>query len=443
MSSLDDVKNLLGLGPNDWKARLQPSITFISPEGSEFTALWRGSPRSVNKKLGIFSPVKVRGQIAKDLDSDSDVYNLTFYFEGPNNDTEAQRFFMATRQTGPWEVTHPVHGFLELTLVSITESDEPVESGNITELTSEWIEAIDEAELLTARELAGITDALGDDLDTSAALETVKNVVQTSLSVTAAVSAAVQAVINVVDQFIKPLFEGDETLVLDNAEIKADIDNTLSETPINIDELAGQIQSMIQNPILASDKVIERLTAYDKLKDGLLAQLPSVTPGLVTPKADAEAKNTTAIIEAALSSTIVANAKIATTGTLDTRAQAIDIAGKLGDALASITDGLDTVQAAYEDKDLENQYFSQSESFADAASITSTAIQYLLISAYDLKIEKRFILEKYRRPIEITITEYGDLGDNDENFELFVSSNQLAGKEIFFLPPGREVVVYV
>ena len=43
----------------------------------------------------------------------------------------------------------------------------------------------------------------------------------------------------------------------------------------------------------------------------------------------------------------------------------------------------------------------------------------------------------------ITIDEYGELGDNDINYDLFISSNNLKGNDILLLEAGREVVVYV
>lgn len=68
---------------------------------------------------------------------------------------------------------------------------------------------------------------------------------------------------------------------------------------------------------------------------------------------------------------------------------------------------------------------------------------YLLRSVFDLSVEKRFKLEKRRAPIEITISEYGSLGDDDSNFQLFIDSNGLKGNDILILPEGREVVVYL
>jgi hypothetical protein len=73
----------------------------------------------------------------------------------------------------------------------------------------------------------------------------------------------------------------------------------------------------------------------------------------------------------------------------------------------------------------------------------SQALKLLTLTSFDLKTEKRFTLEKERSPVEITITEYGEFGENDENLELFINSNNLKADEIYLLPAGKEIVVYV
>ena len=84
MNILDQIAETLGLGPNSWDERLRKTIDFVSPEGNQFSALWRGAPRTTPKKLGIFSFPKVDGNIVQDLGTESAVYELTFWFEGRN-----------------------------------------------------------------------------------------------------------------------------------------------------------------------------------------------------------------------------------------------------------------------------------------------------------------------------------------------------------------------
>ncbi|MCH7641634.1 hypothetical protein IID22_05565, partial [Patescibacteria group bacterium] len=61
--------------------RLNESIKFISPDGSEFEAKWIGDSRSLTKKVGLFNFPKVKGTKGQDLDVTSDTYTLTIYFD--------------------------------------------------------------------------------------------------------------------------------------------------------------------------------------------------------------------------------------------------------------------------------------------------------------------------------------------------------------------------
>ena len=198
--------------------------------------------------------------------------------------------------------------------------------------------------------------------------------------------------------------------------------------------LAGQVQQLTQLPLLATNDIASRLDYYN----GLAAEIIGLTPGTAT---DAD-KNKIACYESSLSAILGANAKIATTGTLQTRQQAVEFAEDLSINFATVTDALDLAMANFENNDIDRQYFSQSQTFVDAALATASAIEYLLTSAFDLRIEKRFVLTEPRAPIEITINEYGSLGENDENFDLFISSNGLKSEDILLLPAGREVVIY-
>ena len=108
-----------------------------------------------------------------------------------------------------------------------------------------------------------------------------------------------------------------------------------------------------------------------------------------------------------------------------------------------ITARLDAVQDDFKDSPIETQYFSQSSSYASAAKMIGNTVRFLLIQAYDLAIEKRFTLDVPKAPIQIVIEEYGSLGENDVNLDLFISANGLKGDDILYLPAGREVLTYV
>jgi hypothetical protein len=103
---------------------------------------------------------------------------------------------------------------------------------------------------------------------------------------------------------------------------------------------------------------------------------------------------------------------------------------------------IEAMSALTDDAGIGDQYFGARETEDALADLSAEVAQYLLSIIFDLKIERRFILDRDRSPLEIAITEYGKGGWDDEYFELFIRSNNLSGVDILILPAGREVVVY-
>ena len=91
---------------SDWQQRTRPEIKFTSPEGNVFLALWRSNTTPQEKKVGIFNYPKINGSVTQDLGTNSARHPMTIYFEGANNDLEAELFQAAFNETGPWTVIH-------------------------------------------------------------------------------------------------------------------------------------------------------------------------------------------------------------------------------------------------------------------------------------------------------------------------------------------------
>ena len=418
-----------------WQERLQANIVLTSPTGSVFTAEWSGNSRTVEKKLGIFTYPKLRGATVQDLDVGGDRYPLTIFFEGPDHDTEADRFFKACKENGAWSINHPVRGVLTLQLVFVTERISPVESGNITEFTTEWIEPLDPFVRPSLPELASGITAQVAQVNETAASQFVRNARQLNFKQIERLKATAASVVTSVTDKLGPLYTQAAEINARVTSVIRGIQDTISSPVLDVAGLAGQVQNLIQLPLLAIIDIPARITAYVELLSDILS---------LSPEDSGEDQINVAVTqELAATSINTAIAQVAATGSLKTRSEAIGAAEVVSAQFIVMTDELDLSQEIFQQNDIDLQYFSQSESFSDSSVITAQAIAYLLEKSFSLSIEKRFILKIPRTPIEITITEYGTLGDGDENFDLFLESNQLAGNDILLLQYGREVVVYV
>jgi hypothetical protein len=125
-----------------------------------------------------------------------------------------------------------------------------------------------------------------------------------------------------------------------------------------------------------------------------------------------------------------------------TRAQLIRAIEELQAFFDDIVDALEGAQSMFATAPINEQYFGMLDTYADASNTMHLAIQHLLNSTLKLSVERKFTLDRYRAPIEITVTEYGSLGPDDSYLDLFIRSNDLHGKDIILLPPGRQVVIY-
>lgn len=418
-----------------WRDRLRETVKMTSPEGNIFEALWRGNPRTMSKKLGLFEFPKVRGTKTQDLDVGSARYPLTIFFDGEDNDIESSRFFEACRERGSWIVVHPTKGSLNLQLISVTEQILPVESGNVTQIETEWIEPLDDSAVPSLFQLRSTISAQIDILNSTTSDQLNNNVVQQTAEELTSFEATVNGVVNRVDQFLGPIYELNSDVNAQILSIKRGVSTLLSEPVFDVVSIAGQIQALVQLPSLAIADIDSRIEAYGNFIDSALTLSPE--------SAGTDSRNVAAVQELALASAIASVTFVASTGELSSRLQAIELIESINGKFADIIDTLDDVQVLFEDEIIDEQYFSQSESYSDALLLVAQAVAYLLRSAFDLSVEKRFVLKKQRAPIEIAISEYGGLGEDDINFDIFVDSNGLKGNEILILPEGREVVVYI
>ena len=418
-----------------WRDRLRQSIELTSPDGNIFEAAWQGNSRSMDKKLGLFEFPKVKGTKVQDLDIGSARYPLTIFFAGENNDQESDRFFKACRERGIWSVIHPVRGSLNLQLISVTENIQPVESGNVTQFDTEWIEPLEDSVVPSLFQQRSTIDSQIDEVNSTASDQIASNILQKTAAQIAAFEATVNAVVSSVEKFLAPIYELQSEINSQILSIKRGINSLLTAPVLDVVSIAGQIQALVQLPALAIADINSRIEAYGNFIDAALDFSPET--------AKTKDRNIVAVQELALTSGLAAIGFVSSTGELASRLQAIELIDTNTELFKNITDTLDGTQELFKNEIIDDQYFSQSESYSDVLLMISQTIAYLLRSAFDLSVEKRFVLEKMRAPIEITIFEYGDLGENDINFDLFIDSNGLKGNDILILPEGREVLVYV
>lgn len=429
---------------NNWRERIgDANIVFISPETStEFTAKWVENRRNADKKLGLFDYPNIKGTVAQDLQSSSDRYSITFKFtDYENNDLQARDFYaVAAREVGRWTVNHPAYGQLGLQLVSIEESKTANQGGQTT-ITTQWIEDVDADKLQTQRELAGLVDGQCSLVQLNSIEQFVATCDQSNRAFRAVVENTVDGIDNAVDFALSPLFAPVDLVSGAMTTVRLGIQGSIDAVLLPLSELAGQIQNLVNIPLLASQDTKARLTKYASLRSALTALLPGEDNSITAQWASAiEQRNNNVTAEVASVSALVAISQITlTSDDLQTRAQALDLAQQVVEAFTDYLTAYDAQQTALEDKPIEERYISSKTIYNDLLQLVNLTLQYLVRKVGDLKIERRITLQSARPTVEFCISEFHTIDEYDN----FIYYNNLKGSEILWLPKGKEVVLYV
>ena len=439
---VDKVKDALGLGPDSWEERMLESCDLESPSGKTFSPRWRGDTRSFAKKLAVFEYPGLPGAIVQDLDVRSSVFTLTLYFSGKDSDLDAQDFFEECKSRGLWKITHPMYGGYTLQLVSVSEDTQPVTSGGVVKFTTEWMEPLDPSTLQAAGQTGGLIDKLKKDLNISAAQQFANNVYQGATSAVQAIEDATDVVTGAMELATEPLFTTLDAIDNVVTGIQRSIQDIKTQSTIITDSLSGQIQALAQVTARANKSAKEKIEAYYDAVTSLDARMiieESIPPG---PN-PLNKKNAVATLELGQLATVGAVADAIRLSDPGTRAAAIDLVERTEELFDDVLTSLDRGQQIFDDLDIDEQFVSQTESAALASQLMAACAQYLFLLAPSLKVERRLTVKKPTTPIELVLRETGDVENLGTNLDVFIETNQLEGKEILMLAPGREVVVYV
>ena len=412
-----------------WTDRLRKFIKFVSPSGLEFTPLWKGNEISSKKRLGRHAYPNLDGEVVQDLGMDSRDAPLTVYFDGPDNDKDAKAFENALYEPGIWKVIHPVYGLLFLQLVTYKLKPDPVESGNVTDFETSWIEpASDEdvaAECDPAAEVEAAVEAFKE-----ASLKDAAAMALNRASKANAAAGALRQGVNAVKATIKSA----------NARInaiQAQINDFATSAYLDIASIAGGITELLEAPGLVANSISSKIAMFKSLGEKIFSCLPG------TGTYAANRKNIALSGQLFLNAITVGLAKTIVSNMPESRREALAALNEYQKFTSEAEGALDGSATLTADEKIEDQFVPRASSREALATLNSAVARYVMRALFDLKIERRIVLDRPRAPLEIAITEYKASGENaDYYYELFCRTNDLHRLEMLLLPAGREVVIY-
>jgi prophage DNA circulation protein len=416
-----------------WQDRLRPSIILTSPSGQRFEAHWAGGEASLSKRVNRVSHPDQDGETVQDLGANSWDIPITLFFDGPDCDLRAREFSDALVEKGIWSVVHPVAGLLRLIPVKVSIALNPIESGNVVEISGEWFSPAED-DAPPAPDAGAAVEAAVEDL-AEKAREDAGRITRQIYAPEAAASLR-----GAVRQIRRGLNDIKGLLRSANARVTA-IMGTINDLTLrdylDIASLSGAVIQLCESPGLFAGGVASRVSMFVKLGNRIIADLPAA----VTFSAGQ--------IAAALTGELWINAvacgmgATVTDGLPETRAEAVSALRQFRDFSTQATAALDALARASAANAIEDQYFPRALSAESILTLNAAVSRYLLGVAFDLKTEKRIALERPTSPMLLAIREYGASAANaDYYFDLLARSNDLHGKELLLLPANKEVVIY-
>jgi hypothetical protein len=184
--------------------------------------------------------------------------------------------------------------------------------------------------------------------------------------------------------------------------------------------LAFQTAQLIQVPSVAAAAIGDRLAAYKNLARSIFSGSGANVNDFYNDELFASG-----YLTGSISSTL--NNQFAT------KADALAAADELLAQFDELTAWRDAQYAAY-------GVIDTGASFAALQRAIALAAGYLVAISFDLRQERRIILDRPRNIVELVAELYGSV---DDVLDFFIASNALTGDEILEIPQGREIVYYL
>ena len=434
-----------------WQERLREAA-YRSPNGTRTAFLFQDVSRTVEKKTAAFDFPDADGTLVQDLGHKGRRYPLRLMFSGDNHDLEADAFVLTLLEKGAGVLEHPRYGQVDVVpFGEITQRDDLKTRANQTVIeVTFWatigtayptgqadaaavaLAAVDEYQAAASQELE---DAL--EIDTQFEEVTFRDQwegfldnVESATAEIAAASAEVEAEFNAI-----------------NDSINRGIDVLIAE-PLT---LAFQTLALIKAPARALTQIEARLNAYGDLADSIvnggsnrIGTGSTGTPQVIQTTNDSRAANELAsrriFAQGAVAGSVTSTMVTVQDNGYDTQPQAIAAAEQLLAQMESVTDWSEQNYRALDGTGIDKiPVVDTGAGYQQLQEAVALAAGELISASFNLKRERRIVLDRARSMYDFVGEYYGDI---DANLDFFINSNELTGSEILELPKGRTVLVY-
>ena len=403
---------------------------YISPSGQIILFDFEVLTRTNEKKVTVQELPFQDSGVIKPQGNTVVRHPITAYIYGKDYDLVADRFFKALRESGVGTLNHPRWGEIKVIPLTYTQREKFVNDIRYAEFTIDFVEYTEKNSPLSKQEQKSKFLNKLDSFKKAVSLDFLNRLdLRSLLEQTTAMKA------------FRGLLDGLESGLSSINQLKSEVKNQYDTILRNINRVNGLIEdaeSTIDSIVSLSFLGIESGDSIgNSFNDYQMTQ--SYYQSTFIPNASREHLPTALQTEVFAGCTIGALSAIVTDYEFNNKPEAITALNSLQEAFESFIVYQESLQDIFSIEGIENSYIMGNDTMVYLNELVSIGYSYILNQLYDLKVEQKIILDKEIDPISLAKELYGTI----ERLDDLIDDNKLSEYELFLLPIGKEIKIYV
>jgi len=391
---------------------------YIAPSGLDIVFYYDTLERVTDRKHAISELINSNESIAQDFGLFSETYDLPVYFIGEDYDLSADSFYQMLSekysQENPGYLIHPRWGNIPVIPITFKQSENFVSNAQIAKfevvLKKVWpsqypvLAENQGAEIVSLIEAHQITDTHQPDFISQLNVnrETAPNIAN-----------KLGQTFTIVKNSMLSIFDGVGDAAQETIDSLLDNENNMSgyidDIGSNLYNALSTIQKSMRLPNEITSTLKQKIAGYTDMIADIISLLPD------------DNDNDNILKTASLCFAVMALAESNLSIDLQTRTESLYVIDKTQEQLQKVIA-----------LSIDHDYISA------AYGTVAKLVNMLLLTMYDLRLEKRKVLTIDSNAIELVFNETGNLDSLDE----FIANNNMVNDHFLNLPAGTEVVFY-
>lgn len=404
-------------------------IKLTSPSGVGHKARWIGDSIEITKNVAVFDYPGVDGVSVQDLGTGATKYPLSISFDGASHRSDAKRFEESLLERGTWDIRHPVDGLLTLQPLTAKVHVQPVKSGFVTRVDTQWIRPVPKYDGVSFEATEALIKSLGDET-----VEAVSDVpIEDTPENRTFTISFLQDVLQKFNEFLNKYYFAARKFITDKL---AAVERLIDTVGVALETMISAVVQLILLPARIVAKVKEKIAFFKDLFDSIGEALDIYTEDGTMNSAIASAQT------AVMTSVLVGATESTTTGTVLSRDEAVEVSQSVLTMYQDFISRMDALQALLVARLSRYSYLGNLTTYDMFRNLVGRTVGYVLDENYSQKVKKVLITDRLYATDIFASSQYRDRSIGDA-YEYFIDTNELVGDSVITLPMGLEVVLYV